>query len=159
MKRFLIQFILLIIVILGATYLYKGNPASFPFVPQKQKLTAVNVGSTKINVEIADTKEKRSRGLGGRQSLATDSGMLFIFEGLDRRQFWMKNVSFPLDLIWIAKDKIVDITKSIPPQMEAEDKDLTIYQSNEPVDKVLEVNGGFAGANNIRVGDPIKLEI
>lgn len=156
MKKFIIQFILLVIVILGATYLYKSDPVNLPFTPQKAKLTEVLVGSTRINVEIADTKDKRAKGLGGRQSLASDSGMLFIFEGVDRRQFWMKDVSFALDFIWIREDKIVDVTENVPPQPGVADKDLTIYQSNEPVDKILEVNGGFVRVNNVKIGDNIK---
>lgn len=159
-KKFIIQFILLVIVILGATYFYKGGDlVTLPFVPQKPKSTVVTINQVKISVEVADTKEKRAQGLGGRQSLASDSGMLFIFEGVEKYPFWMKGLSFPLDFIWIKGEKIVDITENVPaPTPEQKDQDLTIYQSNEEIDKLIEVIGGFVGANNIKVGDTVIIQ-
>lgn len=158
MKKFLIQFVLLIIVIFGALYIYKAQSVNLPFIPQGPKLEQVIIGNVKINVEIAGTQEKRNKGLGGRESLASDSGMLFVFERVDKYPFWMKGLKFPLDFIWIRDNKIIDITENVSaPVSGQKDADLPIYTSKEPIDKVLEVNGGFVKLHNIKIGDEIKL--
>ncbi|MEK7616779.1 MAG: DUF192 domain-containing protein [Patescibacteria group bacterium] len=155
MKKFLIQFVLLLTVIFGATFIYQGKSLPFSFqLQQLPKSQQVIIGDTKVNVEIADTKDERSKGLGGKESLASDSGMLFIFDRQDFYSFWMKGLKFPLDFIWIRGDKVVDITENVPvPSEGAKDEDLPIYQSKEPIDKLLEVNGGFVIQNGIKIGD------
>jgi uncharacterized membrane protein (UPF0127 family) len=111
-----------------------------------------------IKTEYARTKEERARGLGGRASLDADSGMLFIFEQQDKYRFWMKDMRFPLDIVWIRGDEIVDITKNVPPPTSGQtDNTLPIYTTLQLADKVLEVNSGFTSNHNIEIGDKIKL--
>lgn len=106
-----------------------------------------------IEVEIADTDNERQRGLMYRESLPEDKGMLFIFDYKAPHSFWMKHMNFPLDILWIDKDKkIVDIKTNAPPCNE-------ICESLIPGDKafyVLEVNAGFAKKNKIRMGDRVS---
>lgn len=159
MKKFIIQCVLLIIVIAAGLLFYTGKISDIPFVPQTPKQTQVLINGTTINVEIADTQSKRGKGLGGRENLATDAGMLFIFERQDMYSFWMKGLKFPLDFIWIRGGKIVDVTENVslagPDQ---KDENLPIYQSKELIDKLLEVNAGFVSIHGIKVGDTIKIE-
>lgn len=158
MKKFLVQFVALIIVIAGALLLYTGSLPSLPFIPEQAKYSELTINETKLKVEIADTQEKRSKGLGGRESLATDQGMLFIFQKADKHSFWMKGLKFPLDFIWIKGGQVVDITINIkPPDPNQKDKDLPIYVSKTEADKVLEVNAGIIERLNIKAGDTIKL--
>ncbi len=159
MKKFVIQSIFLIMIIFGGLYIATAKVTpDLPFLPQKFTVKTVKINQTLIKVEIADTKSKRSVGLGGRDGVASGSGMLFIFEKQDKYPFWMKNTKFSLDIIWIKQRYIVDIIKNAePPKPNQKDETLPIYVSNEPVDMVLEVNAGFVDASNIKVGD--KLEI
>ncbi len=158
MKKFVIQAVLLVLVIGGALYIYNERTLPpIPFVPQPSKSAQITVGSTKVNVIVADTQEKRNKGLSGRENMASDSGMLFIFDKPDIHPFWMKEMKFPLDFIWIRDHKIVDITENVPnPPPGTKDVDLKIYQSKEPVDQALEVNGGFVGVHGIKIGDKIE---
>lgn len=159
MKKFIIQFVFLIIVIFGALLFYTGKVSNIPFIPQPTSQAQVLINDTRINVEIADTQSKRNKGLGGIESLASDSGMLFIFERQDLYTFWMKGLKFPLDFIWIRGDKIVDLTENVPaPVSGQKDEDLPIYQSKEAVDKLLEVNGGFVSSHNIKTGDTVTVQ-
>lgn len=165
MKKFVVQIFILIVVIFVALYFGILGPGSrnFPLVnrppAQTQQKNVAVINGVKINIEIADTPEKRSKGLGGRQFLASDSGMLFVFPKDDKYRFWMKGLSFPLDLIWFNDKKIVDIMKNVPPPASGqEDKDLPIYIPNEPADMVLEVNGGFSDAFGIKIGDIIEIQ-
>ncbi|MBI2019920.1 DUF192 domain-containing protein [Candidatus Daviesbacteria bacterium] len=162
MKKFVIQFVLLLIVIGVALYFANPNSQretpSVPFLPQPPQYSELTINGHKIKVEIADTKEKRGKGLGGREMLASDEGMLFIFDKEEIHSFWMKGLTFPLDFVWIKGDQVADILKNIPPpQPEQKDDTLPIYRPSVPVDKVLEVNAGTADRLNIKVGDTIQL--
>jgi hypothetical protein len=102
-------------------------------------------------VQIAQTNEELERGLQYRDSMPKDEGMLFIFPQNVQAMFWMKNTLFPLDIIWINEDKkIVHIEKNVPPCLQ---EICPTYGPTEPVLYVLEVNAGFANANNISVGN------
>lgn len=158
MKKFLVQFAALIIVIGGALLFYRGSVPSVPFMSGQTKYSELTINEIKLKVEIADTQEKRSKGLGGRVSLSQDSGMLFIFQRADKHSFWMKGLKFPLDFIWIKGDTVVDIiTNAQVPALNQNDEDLHIYLPKAEVDKVLEVNAGVVETLKIKAGDTIKL--
>ena len=159
MKKFLIQTVLLLIVI-GAGIFFYAKPGTIPiaFLPQPPKQNELKINDAVIKVEVANTQSKRSRGLGGRVSLASDSGMLFIFEKADKYPFWMKGLAFALDFVWIRDSEVVDVLENIqPPASGTPDSSLPFYGSNSPVDKVLEVNAGFVKAHSIKIGDVVKL--
>lgn len=118
------------------------------------KGTSVKIGNTTIEVELADTQSARIKGLSGRTSLGNKEGMLFIFPEKSVQKFWMKEMKFPLDIIWIDGERIAGIVYGVEPETGDQ---LTIYSSPEPVDKVLEVNAGTALAKGIKVGDVITL--
>lgn len=159
MKKFVIQFLLLIIVIFVALMFYTGRIPTSPFLPEPTRRAEVVVNDVKLKVEIADNQQKRSKGLGGREKLASDEGMLFIFEKEDKYPFWMKGLNFPLDFVWIKGDKVVDILPNVPQPTEGQKAEtLPIYQSKVAVDKVLEVNAGTVVRLNIKVGDTIRIE-
>ena len=160
MKKFTFQMLLLLLVIFASLYFYKNQSVpNIPFMPQPTVTKNLTINGALLKVEIADTKEKRSKGLGGRESLATDSGMLFIFEKLDKYAFWMKGLSFPLDFIWIKGDRVMEVTQDVKPPLPGQsDESLPIYSSKVDIDKVLEVNSGMANQLNIKEGSIIKLE-
>lgn len=162
MKKFIAQGVGLLLVIGIALFFFSpkspNSSPNIPFVPQPVKYSNVEFNGNIIKAEVADTTEKRKQGLGGRTSLATDMGMLFIFEKPDKYPFWMKGISIPLDFIWIKGDTILDILTNVPqPATGQKDETLTIYSSKEPIDKVLEVNGGTVDRLGIKVGDTVKI--
>lgn len=113
------------------------------------------IGQRSIQVEIADTEAKRSQGLSGRKLLSENQGMLFVFPYTGIYPFWMKDMHFPLDFVWISQKKVVDITENVPNPKTPTDQ-LPLYTPKEPVDMVLEVNAGFIKKNNIKIGDTIE---
>ncbi len=136
------------IVIPGIT-----TPAPSPAVK------TITLGEKSINVEVADTESERSLGLGKRESLGENTGMLFVFEDKDvLRTFWMKDMAIPLDIIWINDDKVVKIDKNVPaPPANTSDENLTQYKAPSPIDYVLEVNAGFSDKNDTKAGDTVDL--
>lgn len=170
MKKFVMQMIGLIIVIFIGLYftamILRPNTSivtsNQPILNiQKAELVikdSENNQKVAVNVDIADTDSERRQGLGGRSSLPENEGMLFVFDSERVPVFWMKGLNFNLDFLWIKGNKIVDLAENIPkPQENVLDNDLPRYQPNSPVDKVLEVNSGFIGKNNIQIGDTIEL--
>lgn len=103
-----------------------------------------------IDIEIADTFEKRSLGLMYRTSMKENQGMLFIFPEEEMRSFYMKNTIIPLDIIYLNKDKeIINVIKNARPF------DETSLPSEKPAQYVLEISGGLSDKWGIEAGDTI----
>ena len=95
-----------------------------------------------IQTEVVDTPEKQTQGLMYRQELKDDEGMLFVFENTDIRSFWMKNMNFSIDIIYIDENfKVVSIIKEAPP---CTHKPCGSYNSLQPAQYVVEVPAGFS---------------
>ncbi|MFA6253541.1 MAG: DUF192 domain-containing protein [Patescibacteria group bacterium] len=108
-------------------------------------------------VEVATDPATQRQGLSARQSLNTENGMLFAYAEKKDLHFWMLDMKFNIDLLWINDDKVVGIEKNMPvPLAGAEDKDLLIYSSPEPVNRVLEINSGLADQYGLKVGDSLE---
>lgn len=118
-------------------------------------LSEVTIGRSVFFAEVMTGEEERNRGLSGRESLPRNRGMLFIFPKKDNLHFWMKNMFFPIDIIWISDNKVVGIDRNALPDGDLPTK---AYASPEPVNRVIEVNAGFAAENNISVGDEVVIK-
>ena len=120
----------------------------------------VNVKNLVLQVKVASTADVRKKGLSNIDSLPINEGMLFVFDQKGRYSFWMKDMKFPIDIIWIDENKkIVNISKNAIPEPKKADKDLTKYDSSYDVKYVLEINAGLAGANNLQIGDLVNFSL
>jgi len=123
-------------------------------VGKENKFSVISIAGVELSTEIADTPEKKALGLSGRKSLGENEGMLFVFEVADNRYFWMKDMNFSLDIIWIGENKeVVDITRNATPESYPEK-----FSPETPAKYVLEVSAGFSDANNIKIGDYADFE-
>jgi uncharacterized membrane protein (UPF0127 family) len=105
-----------------------------------------------VQVELADTPEKRERGLMFRKELPDGHGMLFLFDEEGEHSFWMKDTLIPLDMIFV--DSAGRVTGIV-----ARARPLTLEpRSGGPSRTVLEVPGGWAAAHGVRVGDRMRVE-
>ena len=117
-------------------------------LPQRGKRVCIN--NACVSVEITNTDLLREQGLMYRNRLPQGRGMFFIFEEDGVYNFWMKNMRFALDIIWINKDHdVVDIRDNVPPCTESCPSLVPKTQARY----VLEVNSGFVRKNNIKIGD------
>jgi hypothetical protein len=116
----------------------------------------VGLAGRVLRVEIADTPILQTQGLSNHAPLTDEEGMLFIFGQKSRRTFWMKEMLFPLDIIWIDGNTIVKIDKKLPPEGPSPSK---LYDSGVPVDFVLEVNGGWSDSAGLKEGDKLKISL
>jgi hypothetical protein len=123
------------------------------FAPAPFRQT-LQINQVLIEAEVAQSLIEQYRGLSGRQSLETNAGMLFNYQDNQVREFVMRNMNFPLDIIFIRDGQIIKIAANLEPEGSRPQK---IYQSGEPVNQVLEVGGGFCEKNQIKVGDQVLL--
>lgn len=112
----------------------------------------IKINDVVLKVEVASTNIKRTKGLSGRESLSSDTGMLFVFSNSGKYSFWMKDMNFPIDIIWIDENfKIVEIEKDAKP--ESYPKSLGGVMDSK---YVLETVSGFSDKNNIKIGDTVS---
>ena len=103
-----------------------------------------------VKLEVARTDEERAQGLMYRPSMPQDAGMVFLFDSLEARSFWMKNCHFALDLVHtLADGTVVDVLKNVPP---CQAEPCPSYPPKAPSDTVVELNAGVAEANGVGPG-------
>ena len=100
-------------------------------------------------IEITRTSAEQARGLSGRASLPENSGMLFSYSTDTRPAFWMKEMNFPIDIIWLDKDwRVVGFEKNVSPSTFPQ-----TFSPSSPIRYVLEVNAGFVDKRQIKLGE------
>lgn len=124
--------------------------AGFWFLRNKNtSLPQFKIGNAKLEVEIADSPLEQVSGLSNRDNLPENRGMLFVFDKEDLYPFWMKDMRFAIDIIWIdGNGAVIGIEYNIEPATFPNS-----FMPPRPVKYVLEVNAGWASKNSIKVAD------
>jgi uncharacterized membrane protein (UPF0127 family) len=126
----------------------------------QKKFALVYLGNITVKAEIASQPEEKQKGLGGRNSLAKNEAMLFLFDTPHQPAFWMKGMKFPLDFIWLNNSQIVDLHYSVPPpKSDTPDSQLPRIVPASPADALLEVNAGFIIESKVKIGDSVKINL
>ncbi len=152
-KKMILIFLVVVIVsgVLVASYLSMGEESS------GLKTANLLIGDKKLEVEVADSASARATGLSYHKSLGEDKGMYFIFSSLSSHSFWMKDMNFPIDIIWIKDNRVVGVSENVSHQPGAQLWQLKSYSPPDPVNRVLEVNAGWFLKNGIKIGDRVEL--
>ena len=148
MKQFVLKYwlhiiftFMVLIAILGWYYLRN------PIGPKLQ------INNQVFTIELALTEPQQRQGLSGREMLPENHGMLFVYPGKNMYSFWMKDMKFALDFIWIDDTTVVDITKNVlPPTITG--NTLTVMP-NQQVNRILELNAGTVDRVGIKKGDTV----
>ncbi|MBD3281181.1 hypothetical protein GF391_00355 [Candidatus Uhrbacteria bacterium] len=133
--------ITLLILLPAATVSFQrpNNTWDQTFLEPSQQIA---VAGTPLTVAIADSHSEITQGLSGRERLKDGRGLLFIFQDTDYRTFWMKDMKFAIDMIFIRDGVIVDIAQNMPAP--SPHNLPAAYKSQSPANMVLEVNAGLA---------------
>ncbi len=115
----------------------------------------VTIGIHRVQVEVADTPDRMRRGLSGRSRLGEGRGMVFPYARAEHHGFWMYDMHFDIDIIWIRGDRIVDVISRAPHDSPGE---LPVYRPAEPADLVLEVPAGTAERLGWKIGDRVTVD-
>ncbi len=110
-----------------------------------------SIGKGIYTLYIADTDARRQQGLSHLTSLRNHEGMLFEMKKKDKHAFWMKDMDFGLDFIYVDGELIVDLKENISPDT-FPDHIVSEYASNV----IIELNAGEIRKNDIKVGERIK---
>ncbi|MBI2003731.1 MAG: DUF192 domain-containing protein [Parcubacteria group bacterium] len=115
---------------------------------QFQDLISIKISNISIEAAVADTPEKRIQGLSGQAALPQNRGLLFIYDKPDFHGIWMKDMNFPLDIIWFDSDKKVSsILENAKPETFPD-----VFKPERSAQYILEVNAGFVEKHNIQIG-------
>jgi uncharacterized membrane protein (UPF0127 family) len=146
--RFL-SFSLIFLLLLIGSFVYFSRAK--PTETTKPNLQA---GNSKLTVEVVETPTAIQQGLSGRDSLAPDSGLYFMLGERRTRSFWMKEMKFPLDIVWIDGERVIGIEKNAPVPTGSK---IPTFTSPGPVTHVLEVNAGWTEQHNLKIDDTVKM--
>lgn len=141
--------------------------------PQNPALVTVAIGRTEFRLEVAADELTRHRGLGGRSQVAPATGMIFVFPESASLGFTMRDVPFPLDLLYLDEQaRIVSIhtMPPEPPRAESEGRDtpegdaaydarLRLYMSDAPARFAIEIPGGSIAELGLRPGDTVRIPV
>lgn len=157
MKKIL--FIVLVVIALGF-FIHRINQLSLNDVGSSIRNDSyrhiqVKVGNRSFDTFVSDTEILRERGLSGFSGLSSDEAMLFIFPNADIYGFWMKDMLFPIDILWLDENfKIVSFKKNISPNTFPK-----IFFPDKPAMYVMEFRAGTLNALSLKVGDIVDVAI
>lgn len=118
------------------------------------KTYPLTAGDKELFVEIERSAESQTLGLSGRDFLCKKTGMLFVFSNPSIQNFWMKDMKFPIDIVWIDKNKkIIGFKENAKPEDYPEE-----YPSPSPVLYVLEIHAGAVQKWKLKIGDSINFD-
>ncbi len=126
------------------------------FLDRKPNSTEIKIGQNTIFAQVANTEHKRSMGLSYTKSIGENAGMLFIFDDIGSKNFWMRDMYFDLDIIWLDENRqVVGFFENVKKESyDSKNPEVSkIYRSPENTKYVLEVNTGTIEKLKIKTGD------
>lgn len=118
---------------------------------------SVTLANQTLRVQVADSLYRQIKGLGGRSKLAPYDGLLFVFSGAGEYGFVMRDMKFPIDIIWFDNGRVVDIAPRVAPEPGVPEAELRRYVPRKPANLVLEAPAGWAEAHGLKIGDLLQV--
>lgn len=135
--------IVVLLLIAGGTWYFLRTPT-----------VHVSLGTTRITVEVADDPTEREQGLSGHSPISDAEGMLFVFQEDGKHEFWMKDMLFPIDIIWLdANKRVIYVVANATPESYPNS-----YGPNAPSRYVLEVPAGWASRYGVDTGATARFQ-
>ncbi|OHA18330.1 MAG: hypothetical protein A2664_02615 [Candidatus Taylorbacteria bacterium RIFCSPHIGHO2_01_FULL_46_22b] len=149
---------IIVAILAGSIYWYLDSATSYfiemPADGQKARTVFVTLNNRQIVAEVAQTNTELTKGLGGRLSLSSSEGMWFDFGKEDRWEIWMKDMLFPIDIIWFDKNlNIIKIAGEISPDTYPQ-----VFTPDIDARFVLEVEAGFAKYSHLKEGMTVTVK-
>ena len=147
--REVITLIVCAILLIGAMTLFEYAKEK---APRPSDISAVQIGKVSFTVNLALTDAEREQGLSGQTDLAPNTGLLFVFDTPGSYGFWMKDMKFPIDMVWVGENmRVVTTKEGATPESYPQ-----IFYPNAPSMYVIELPAGTMRVNNLSVGDSVK---
>lgn len=120
--------------------------------------TVVTIADVCMLADIADTDDKKTKGLDVRGNMTEGEGMLFVFDTDYPHPFWMNGMKFPIDIIWLDSNKtVVHIEHSLPPC--PNQFDCPNHQPDKNARYVLETVAGFSERHGVKDGTQVQFSL
>jgi hypothetical protein len=128
-------------------------------IPANRYLKAdMSVNSYKMIVDLALTQDQQTKGLAVKSHMNESEGMLFVFQQPSRPSFWMKDMKFPIDIIWLGANRsVVYIAPNLEPC--PSQSNCPGYVPNRDSLYVLETTAGFSHRHNVTVGTQTNFQL
>ena len=149
--------IFLVIGLIGASYAYQVSHKGVAVTQTRDGYvqTIIHLKGIPLVAKVSDTEPLREQGLSGTPSLPQGQAMLFVFQKPDYYDFWMKDMNYPIDMIWLNDAKQVVFVK----EHASPDSYPDLFKPETKALYVIEVPDGFVSANSIQQGDQAQFEV
>lgn len=117
----------------------------------------VNLNGRILHVLVADTARNLIKGWSGKKNMGKYDGMLFVFPEKKQHTMVMRDMNFPLDIIWLDGFTIVDMAPNLQQENDMPEEDLTPYLARLPSTLVLELPAGYIVENKLKIGDRMEI--
>lgn len=133
-----VSILLLVITVLS-------QAVSAYFSPPK---AVMHLANARFEIRIADNDRTRIKGLSDTPDLPADEAMVFIFDNDSRHAIWMKDMNYPIDIVWLnSSRKVIDFVTNVPP-----DSYPKVFLPKEPARYVVELRSGTVKQKGIKAG-------
>lgn len=132
-----------------------GIGAYFILEPKLRPHVTMHVGDGVFSAQVLKTDKERTKGLSGRSGLGADEAVLFVFDSDSKWSMWMKEMKFPIDIVWLDKNKkVVHIVKNVPPESYPGET----FTPTEDARYVVEFVAGTVEKKAIMIGNQAKFD-
>lgn len=153
-SRLVVAAAIVVAVVLFALLTYAPSNTPGPKCGPYRNDKTVTIGSAKIKAEVVQTPAELEKGLGGRPCIESNQAMLFIFDKPSHYAIWMKDMRFPIDIVWISSDhKAVGLEIDVLPSTYPD----RFVNKDNPALYVLELQANRAKELNVSLGTRIGL--
>lgn len=154
MKKIFIVYAVIIVLIVVIVIFKFGSGLTLPF----GKTATATIKNQQYTLMVARSEHDKTIGLSGKRNLGPNSGMIFVFSKDDYYPFWMKDMNFAIDILFLKDNKIDTIYKNVPPPATGQNvAGLTVYRPQNKINYVLELPAGTANKLGLKKGDTITL--
>lgn len=135
-------------LLVGGILLIIGAAAFLVISPNLQTHTMLRIGDGVFTATVVKTEADRERGLSGTSRLAANKAMLFVFDSDNRWPIWMKDMNYPIDVVWLnSSQQVVYVVKDAVPESYPKQ-----FTPPTPARYVIELAAGTVNMKSIRVG-------
>jgi uncharacterized membrane protein (UPF0127 family) len=144
------------VIVIGLVILAAGGYSIYLRVLPPPK-TMVKIGGVVIPVRLANTPALQFKGWSDVPNMGDVQGMLFLFGSKTQHAMVMRDMQFPLDIVWLDGTEIIDFAQRLAPEPGIPENKLTVYYARKPSTMVLELPAGFTEEHGVKVGDHISI--
>jgi len=145
---------ILLFIIFATSFVFKSTSHSDAYIKLHSiGLKRAQLAHNTFHLFIADTDEERTNGLSNIKNMASNEGVAFIFLNAGQKVFWMKDMHFPLDFVYIHNNRVVELKENILPSSYPN----TIV-NQQPANIIIELNAGQIKQKNIHITDVLELD-